>query len=70
MNIFNRLESNVRGYCRSFPTTFTKAQNATLTDESGNEYIDFLAGAGTVNYGHNNPVFKEKLLEFLERDGL
>ncbi|HAH49049.1 MAG TPA: diaminobutyrate--2-oxoglutarate transaminase [Planctomycetaceae bacterium] len=70
MNIFNRLESNVRGYCRSFPCTFKKAQNATLTDEAGNEYIDFLAGAGTLNYGHNNPILKEKLLEFLERDGL
>jgi len=70
MNIFNRLESNVRGYCRSFPTTFTKAQNATLRDEKGREYIDFLAGAGTLNYGHNNPILKKKLIEFLERDGM
>lgn len=70
MTIFNRLESNVRGYCRSFPTTFTKAQNATLRDEAGDEYIDFLAGAGTLNYGHNNPKLKGKLIEFLERDGM
>ncbi|HWV63888.1 MAG TPA: diaminobutyrate--2-oxoglutarate transaminase, partial [Oxalicibacterium sp.] len=49
MRIFNRLESEVRGYIRSFPTVFSKAQNAVLTDESGTEYIDFLAGAGTLN---------------------
>ncbi len=70
MTIFNKLESNVRGYCRSFPTTFTKAQNATLHDEQGEEYIDFLAGAGSLNYGHNNPQLKDKLIEFLERDGM
>ncbi|QDT44475.1 Diaminobutyrate--2-oxoglutarate transaminase [Gimesia alba] len=70
MTIFNRLESNVRGYCRSFPTTFTKAQNANLRDAEGNEFIDFLAGAGTLNYGHNNPKLKAKLIEFLERDGM
>ena len=33
MRIFNRLESEVRGYIRSFPTVFAKAQNAVLTDE-------------------------------------
>ena len=35
MDIYEKLESNVRGYCRSFPVTFTKAQNATLTDSDG-----------------------------------
>jgi diaminobutyrate-2-oxoglutarate transaminase len=70
MRIFNRLESEVRGYIRSFPTIFTKAQNAVLTDESGNQYIDFLAGAGTLNYGHNNPVIKQALLDYLATDGI
>src|SRR5690606_30410877 len=41
-----------------------------LIDEEGGEYIDFFSGAGTLNYGHNNPVFKEKLLEYLESDGV
>ena len=63
MRTFNRLESEVRGYIRSFPTIFTKAQNAVLTDESGQQYIDFLAGAGSLNYGHNNPVLKQALVE-------
>lgn len=70
MGIFKDIESNVRGYCRSFPVIFAKAQNATLTDTDGNEYIDFLGGAGTLNYGHNNPLFKEALIEYIQADGL
>lgn len=70
MDIFNQLESNVRGYCRSFPVVFTKAQNALLTDSEGNEYIDFLGGAGTLNYGHNNPKFKQALIDYIQADGM
>lgn len=65
-----RLESNVRTYSRSFPVVFTKARNARLTDETGREYIDFLAGAGTLNYGHNNPHLKQALLDYLDSDGI
>ena len=70
MQVFDQLESNVRSYCRSFPVVFTKAQGATLTDEDGREYIDFLSGAGTLNYGHNDPVLKKELLAYIEADGL
>ncbi len=70
MRTFDRLESEVRGYIRSFPTIFTKAQNAVLTDESGQQYIDFLAGAGSLNYGHNNPVLKQALVDYLASDGV
>ncbi len=69
-SVFDRLESNVRGYCRSFPVTFATAQNAILTDADGNEYIDFLAGAVTLNYGHNNEHLKQPLLDYVESDGL
>ena len=31
--IFESVESNVRSYCRSFPTVFTKAKGAVMTDE-------------------------------------
>lgn len=65
-----RLESNVRTYSRSFPVVFTQAKNARLTDEEGREYIDFLAGAGTLNYGHNNPHLKQALLDYLDSDGI
>lgn len=70
LRIFNRLESEVRGYVRSFPAVFTKAQGAILWDEDGNRYIDFFAGAGTLNYGHNEPGMKARLLDYLERDGV
>ncbi|MDF0592304.1 diaminobutyrate--2-oxoglutarate transaminase [Methanotrichaceae archaeon M04Ac] len=68
MSTTNRLESKVRSYCRNFPVVFTKARGATLEDEEGREYIDFLAGAGALNYGHNDPLLKEKLLEYIEAD--
>ncbi|MBY6029737.1 diaminobutyrate--2-oxoglutarate transaminase [Halomonas sp. DP8Y7-1] len=68
--ILERMESDVRTYSRSFPVVFTKAQNARLTDETGREYIDFLAGAGTLNYGHNNPHLKQALVDYLATDGI
>jgi diaminobutyrate-2-oxoglutarate transaminase len=41
-----------------------------LIDEDGSEYIDFFAGAGTLNYGHNNPLLKQAILDYIERDGI
>lgn len=70
LTIFDRMESEVRGYIRSFPVVFKHAQGSILTDESDKEYIDFFSGAGTLNYGHNNPVFKKKLIEYLNEDGV
>ncbi|WP_411725864.1 diaminobutyrate--2-oxoglutarate transaminase [Methyloglobulus sp.] len=66
--IFNSLESNVRSYCRTFPRVFDRALGAMIWDEDGNEFIDFFAGAGTMNYGHNNPYIKGRVLEFLVED--
>lgn len=70
LKIFDRLESQVRGYIRSFPTLFAKARGASLIDEEGRDYIDFFSGAGTLNYGHNNPVLKRRLLDYIESDGV
>jgi diaminobutyrate-2-oxoglutarate transaminase len=70
MRTFDRLESEVRSYIRSFPTVFTKAQNAVLTNESGQQYIDFFAGAGSLNYGHNNPLLKQAIIDYLANDGI
>jgi diaminobutyrate-2-oxoglutarate transaminase len=70
MKIFEEIESEVQSYARSFPRVFHKAQGEYLYDEDGNQYLDFLAGAGTLNYGHNNPLFKEKLLKYIEEDGI
>ncbi|APZ95443.1 diaminobutyrate--2-oxoglutarate transaminase [Fuerstiella marisgermanici] len=70
MDTFERLESNVRGYCRDFPTTFATARGATLTDIHGDEFIDFFAGAGVLNYGHNPPALKQHLIDYLMNDGV
>lgn len=68
--IFERLESNVRSYCRSFPTVFDKAQGSLMYAADGTRYIDFLAGAGALNYGHNEPSIKRKLIDYLDSDSI
>ncbi|BDI21713.1 diaminobutyrate--2-oxoglutarate transaminase [Herbiconiux sp. L3-i23] len=70
LTTFERRESEVRGYIRAFPVVFDSAKGSTLVDADGREYLDFFAGAGTLNYGHNNPVFVRALIEYLERDGI
>lgn len=68
--IFEKHEAQVRSYCRSFPTVFKSGISATLTDVDGNTYIDFLAGAGALNYGHNNPAIKRAVMNYLEGNGV
>ncbi|MFB7874570.1 MULTISPECIES: diaminobutyrate--2-oxoglutarate transaminase [unclassified Nocardia] len=69
-SIFEAMESNVRGYCRDWPSVFTSAQGAWLRDEQGREYLDFFAGAGALNYGHNNPILKRALIDYIAKDGI
>lgn len=68
--VFEVCESDVRSYCRNFPTIFTSAIGSTLIDSSGRRYIDFLAGAGTLNYGHNHPAIKQRVIDYLAADGI
>lgn len=68
--IFESLESEVRGYCRSWPVNFDTAVGSRMTDVDGRSYLDFFAGAGALNYGHNNPALKQPLLDYLARDGV
>ncbi len=70
MKIFEELESEVRSYARAFPRVFNRACGEYLYDNDGTEYLDFLSGAGTLNYGHNNPLFKKALMEYIEADGI
>ena len=64
------MESNIRGYVRSFPTVFASASGSWLVDQAGRRYLDFFAGAGTLNYGHNNLGVKKALLAYIEADGV
>ena len=67
---FERLESAVRSYCRHYPAVFSTAENACLTDVSGESYVDLLAGAGTLNYGHNNPTIIKAVVRYLQSSGV
>lgn len=70
MNVFEKWESDIRGYCRLYPTVFTSASNARQVDEAGKSYVDFFAGAGVLNFGHNNERMKKALIEFIQNDGV
>lgn len=62
------LESGVRSYSRGWPAVFTHAKGSVLTAEDGKEYIDFFAGAGTLNYGHNHPELKKVVVDHYLED--
>ncbi|MGW7411722.1 diaminobutyrate--2-oxoglutarate transaminase [Streptomyces sp. NPDC054863] len=66
----HRLESEVRSYSRKFPAVFVKGRGSFLQDEEGREYLDFFCGSGALNYGHNPPALKDRLLRHIESDGL
>lgn len=70
MRIFEEMESEVRGYIRSFPAVFDTAHGSEMFDDQGNRYIDFFAGAGSLNYGHNNPAISDVLIEYLRHGGV
>lgn len=66
--VFEELESEVRSYCRKYPAKFSYAKNAEIFTAEGERYIDFLAVAGSMNYGHNNPAIKKEILDYLSED--
>ena len=70
MQVFERVESEVRSYIRAFPTVFSRSKGALLYDEKGQTYIDFFAGAGTLNYGHNNDIISQAMIAYLQNDGV
>ncbi len=70
MEPFERLESKVRSYCRSFPEIFSQAKGSCVIADNGEEYIDFFAGAGVMSYGHNNERLKTALMEYIADDGI
>ncbi|EJT85475.1 diaminobutyrate--2-oxoglutarate aminotransferase [Pseudomonas putida S11] len=67
---FERLESNVRMYCRDLPLVFDTAQGSKIRGEDGREYLDFFAGAGALNYGHNDPRMRDALIAYLSSNGV
>jgi diaminobutyrate-2-oxoglutarate transaminase len=70
MNWFEAYESDIRAYSRVYPAVFVKGDNARQTDEEGKEYIDFYAGAGVLNFGHNNPKMIDAVIKYLQSGGV
>lgn len=70
MQSFEVLESRVRSYSRSWPTVFARSKGSRLWDEQGREYLDFFSGAGSLNYGHNDPDLQRALIEHVLADGV
>jgi len=70
MLTFERLESSVRWYARSFPAVFAAASGSLLRTEDGREVIDFLSGAGALNYGHNHPSLVRGAIRYLLEGGI
>ena len=69
-DVFSLYESKVQSYARVFPQIFTRALGSEMWDASGRRYLDFLSGAGSLNYGHNNPVLKQALIDYIVQDGI
>lgn len=69
MNVLERLESEVRSYCRAFPTVFEHAEGVHLRDSGGRSYLDFFSGAGALNYGHNHPALRRVAVDYLLSGG-
>lgn len=63
--IFSTTESEVRSYSRSWPAVFAQANGSTQTAEDGTEYLDFFAGAGALNYGHNHPKLQQAVVDYM-----
>ena len=70
MQALDALESNVRSYSRSFPAMFSRARGSIMLTEDGRNVVDFLSGAGALNYGHNNHRIKEAIVGYLASDAV
>lgn len=67
---FEVMESQVRSYSRNFPAIFDRAKGSWLIGDGGEQYLDFLMGCSTLNYGHNHPVLKGALVDYITGDGI
>lgn len=64
------IESEARSYCRFYPARFVGAKGSYLIAETGGKYLDFLAGCGSLNYGHNDQVMQSALQDYSSNDGI
>ena len=67
---FDQHESSVASYGKSFPRVFHKASGSYIYDVDGGAYLDFLAGDGSLNYGHNHPILANALASYITEGGI
>jgi diaminobutyrate-2-oxoglutarate transaminase len=70
LDTFKNHESQARSYCRNFPVMFARAKGSVLYSDDGREYIDFLSGAGALNYGHNAEPIKRAVADYIADDNV
>ncbi len=70
IEIYERVESRVRSYARAMPRQFHRAEGVWMHDDQGGRYLDFLSGCSALNYGHNHPVLKRALLDYISTNGI
>ncbi|CAH0533136.1 Acetylornithine/succinyldiaminopimelate aminotransferase [Vibrio stylophorae] len=58
-------ESEVRSYPRRLPLAIAKAHGVIVEDSKGQQYIDCLAGAGTLALGYNHPEINQAIADHL-----
>ncbi|MDY0220215.1 MAG: acetylornithine transaminase [Desulfobacterium sp.] len=56
MNTIERTDAYVFNTYARIPTVFVRGEGATLWDDKGNSYTDFLAGIAVVSLGHCHPA--------------
>lgn len=47
--------------------TFVRAEGCYLFDGDGTRYLDFVAGFGSLNFGHNHPAIRDALADAIQR---
>lgn len=63
-------DKNVIAECQHlsyFPLVVKEAHGSIITDEDGNEYIDFLSSASSLNLGSSNPIITNAIQDQLTR---
>jgi diaminobutyrate-2-oxoglutarate transaminase len=64
------VESKVASYNKTFTEIFDKASGSYMYDKDNNEYLDFFTGAGTMNYGHNNEISNNAMINHINHGGI
>lgn len=69
-NFQKQVESNATTYVKMIQCNIIKGEGSIMIDSSGKKYIDCLAGAGTLAFGHNHPKIISSIKKYLDEGGL